>query len=204
MKSITFVGFGDSLTYGYGVTEGVSFMDKLTAALPEAFPDINWKIINSGINGHTTREGLSRIKPDVLDYNPDIITILFGSNDSALNEYQHRAIFEFEENLKAITETILKNTSAQIIFITPPPLIEDELFPFTTNKAIKEYSEVIKKTACNFGCRLTDFNSILLDTAKNGLEPYLQYDGLHLSGKGYDVIFKLIFNEIKDIIKAAE
>ena len=74
MKTITFVGFGDSLTYGYGVENGASFMDRLEIALPEAFPDINWNIINGGINGHTTREGLSRIKGDVLDYNPDIVT----------------------------------------------------------------------------------------------------------------------------------
>ena len=203
MKNITFVGFGDSLTYGYGVENGVSFMDKLEIALPKAFPDVNWNIINSGINGHTTREGLSRIKGDVLDYNPDIVTILFGSNDSALNEYQHRAIYEFEENLKAITERILNNTSAKIIFITPPPLIEDDIFPFTTNKAVKLYSDVIKKTASSYGCRLIDFNSALSDTAKGALELYLQYDGLHLSDKGYDVIYELVLEEIKDICKTA-
>lgn len=203
MKNITFVGFGDSLTYGYGVYGGVSFMNRLKASLPEAFPNINWRIINSGINGNTTREGVSRIKSDVLDYKPDIVTILFGSNDSALNEYQHRALYEFEENLKTITEKILNDTSAEIIFITPPPLIEDDIFPFTTNKAVKLYSDVIKKTADSYGCRLIDFNCLLADTARGNLAPYLQYDGLHLSDKGYNVIFKLVFEEIKDIVRTA-
>ncbi len=200
MDKITYIGFGDSLTYGYGVISGVSFMDKLKKSLPEEFSDKDWTIINSGINGDTTREGLRRIYRDVIDHDPDIVTILFGSNDSAFNDYQHRAITEFELNLAEITRLIQKNTKAKIIFITPPPLIEDEIFPFTTNKAVSAYSEVIRKNADNFACELIDFNTIMSAEAKGNLEPYLQYDGLHLSEKGYELIYELIMNKIKSII----
>ncbi|MBE6008852.1 MAG: hypothetical protein E7235_06610 [Lachnospiraceae bacterium] len=200
MDKITYIGFGDSLTYGYGVISGVSFMDKLKKSLPEEFSDKDWTIINSGINGDTTREGLRRIYRDVIDHDPDIVTILFGSNDSAFNDYQHRAITEFELNLAEITRLIQKNTKAKIIFITPPPLIEDEIFPFTTNKAVSAYSEVIRKNADNFACELIDFNTIMSMEAKGNLEPYLQYDGLHLSEKGYELIYKFIMNKIKSII----
>ena len=195
MDKKTYIGFGDSLTYGYGVFKGVGFMDRLEATLE------NWKVINSGINGHTTREGLMRIDRDVLQYDPDVVTILFVSNDSALNDYQHRAIAEFEINLNKIAELILENTKAKIIFITPPPLIEDDIFPFTTNKAVADYSEVIRKTADKFGCYLIDFNTIMLEEAKDDLEDYLQYDGLHLSEKGYDLIYKQILSAINNIFK---
>ena len=201
MDKITYVGFGDSLTYGYGVLDGVSFMDRLKKSLPESSPDKEWKIINSGINGDTTREGLRRIYRDVIDHAPDIVTILFGSNDSALNDYQHRAITEFEINLEEITKLIQKETKAKIIFITPPPLIEDELFPFTTNKAVSAYSEVIRKNAAKYGCELIDFNNIMAEEAKGDLDPFLQYDGLHLSDKGYELIYRLIFKKINSFIK---
>ncbi len=200
MEKITYVGFGDSLTYGYGVLPGVSFMDKLKAALPGSFPDKDWRIVNSGINGDTTREGLRRIYRDVIDHDPDIVTILFGSNDSALNDYQHRAIAEFELNLAEITALIKENTKAKIIFITPPPLIEDEIFPFTTNKAVAQYSEVIRTTADKFSCHLIDFNILMAEDAKGDLDPYLQFDGLHLSDKGYELLYSLIFNKIKSLI----
>ena len=200
MKKMTFVGFGDSLTYGYGVQSGVSFMDRLKATLPNEFKDMEWTVINSGINGDTTREGLKRLHRDVLNYSPDIITILFGSNDSALNDYQHRAIAEFELNLREITKTIQAETNAKIIFITPPPLIEDELFPFTTNKAVKDYSAVIKKTAVDFGCNIIDFNTLMADEAKGKLEPFFQYDGLHLSSEGYELLFNYILKEFKSIL----
>ena len=201
MDKITYVGFGDSLTYGYGVLSGVSFMDRLKKSLPESSSDKEWKIINSGINGDTTREGLRRIYRDVIDHAPDIVTILFGSNDSALNDYQHRAITEFEINLEEITKLIQKETKAKIIFITPPPLIEDELFPFTTNKAVSAYSEVIRKNAAKYGCELIDFNNIMAEEAKGDLDPFLQYDGLHLSDKGYELIYRLIFKKINSFIK---
>ena len=201
MDKITYVGFGDSLTYGYGVLDGISFMDRLKKHLPQEFPYNEWKIINSGINGDTTREGLRRIYRDVIDYDPDIITILFGSNDSALNDYQHRAITEFEINLEEITKLIQSKTQAKIIFITPPPLIEDELFPFTTNKAVSAYSEVIRNNAVKFGCELIDFNNIMAEEAKGDLDPFLQYDGLHLSDKGYELIYKHIFHTIKTLIQ---
>ena len=193
MDKKTYVGFGDSLTYGYGVFKGVGFMDRLETVLED------WNVINSGINGHTTREGLMRLNRDVLQYNPDVVTILFGSNDSALNDYQHRAIAEFEINLSEIAQMILENTKAKIIFITPPPLIEDDIFPFTTNKAVADYSEVIRKTAVKFDCDLIDFNVIMLEEAKDNLEDYLQYDRLHLSEKGYDLIYNLILKKIKSI-----
>lgn len=200
MTEITYVGFGDSLTYGYGVLDGISFMDRFKS-LSNIFTNHTFNVVNSGINGDTTREALKRIHRDVIDHNPDIITILFGSNDSALNEYQHRAIAEFELNIKEIVKIIKENTEAKIIFITPPPLIEDELFPFTTNKAVTAYSDVIKKTASESGSLLIDFNAIMKDTANDGLESYLQFDGLHLSDKGYDLLYSLILNEFKKIIK---
>ena len=99
-----------------------------------------------------------------------------------------------------ITKLIQSKTKAKIIFITPPPLIEDELFPFTTNKAVKAYSEVIIKTAGSYSCELIDFNTIMAEEAKGDLEPYLQYDGLHLSEKGYALLYKLIYDKIRSII----
>ncbi len=200
MDKMTFVGFGDSLTYGYGVLDGVSFMDRLKVSLSNIFTDKDCTIINSGINGDTTREGLRRIYRDVINHNPDIVTILFGSNDSALNDYQHRAIAEFELNLMEIAKLIKEKTSAKIIFITPPPCIEDDIFPFTTNKALLLYSDVIKKTAALYGDCIIDFNSIMLDTADGSLDPYLQYDGLHLSDRGYDLLYNLIVTELKKTV----
>ena len=80
------VCFGDSLTYGYGVLEHIAYPYYLSKELPKAYPQYTWEIRNSGINGHTTREALARLKGSVLQHKPQIVFIWFGSNDSALNE----------------------------------------------------------------------------------------------------------------------
>ena len=39
------------------------------------------KVINAGISGHTTTEGLARLDRDVLQHKPDLVTVSFGLND---------------------------------------------------------------------------------------------------------------------------
>ena len=72
------VMFGDSLTFGYGVLK----KDSIEYLLKNK----GYDIINSGVNGDNTRNALARIEKDVLFYDCDIVTILFGSNDSAPSE----------------------------------------------------------------------------------------------------------------------
>lgn len=101
------VCFGDSLTYGYGVLEHIAYPYRLAKDLPEKYPQYFWEIRNSGINGHTTREALIRLRGSVLQHKPQMVFILFGSNDSALNEGQYRTPYEYEQNLRKILTEIL-------------------------------------------------------------------------------------------------
>jgi acyl-CoA thioesterase I len=77
----TVVAFGDSLVYGTGSTLGNDFPAALSEKIDEKNPGaLNDEIINMGIPGETTAEGLARIDK-VLAKNPDIVIILLGGND---------------------------------------------------------------------------------------------------------------------------
>lgn len=192
MKNL--VMFGDSLTYGYGVYK----KDSVAALLQNSFENLN--IINSGVNGDTTREAVLRLKKDVLDCNPDIVTILFGSNDCAPSEYSYVTVFEFEKNLDIIIKSIYsKNSKAEIILITPPPVDETVFMPWTTNKRLLPYCEAIRKKADEYSCRLCDFNVYLTQKSNGELESFLQEDGCHLSEKGYICFFDCLSDIIKKI-----
>ncbi len=67
------VAFGDSLVAGYGSTEGHDFVSLLSAQIGEP-------IINLGVSGDTTADGLKRID-EVLEINPRIVMVLLGGND---------------------------------------------------------------------------------------------------------------------------
>lgn len=75
-KGEKIVFFGDSLTFsnpGY------------VSILQERLPDN--EIINSGVGGDKTTTALVRFKQDVLDHNPDVLSIFFGANDSVIGRH---------------------------------------------------------------------------------------------------------------------
>lgn len=195
--NITIVGFGDSLTYGYGVDTEDTFLHRLQKDLPLQFPPHTFTLINAGINGFTTRESLAYLERNVLWKSPHFVLILLGSNDSALNEGQYRTPYEYEKNLRFMIEEIKKvdNQSCIMgghplpILITPPPVVDTDFFPFTTTDRIEKYGTIVKKLARELDCPIFDFFSLLLAEKENAYESYFQYDGVHLSKKGYAFLY---------------
>ena len=65
--------FGDSLVEGVGATAGNTLPDQLGKS-------IGISILNYGVSGDTTRDGLARLSP-ALKENPKVAIILLGGND---------------------------------------------------------------------------------------------------------------------------
>src|SRR5580658_8763690 len=72
------VAFGDSLSAGYGADPGKSFPDFLQKDLDAA--GLHWRVVNSGVSGNTTTDGLVRLN-EVLRRKPRITIVEFGGND---------------------------------------------------------------------------------------------------------------------------
>lgn len=187
--------FGDSLTFGYGVYKE----DSLSYLLGKRFTELN--IINSGVDGNTTREALLRIENDVLSYNPFIATILFGTNDCAPGEWSHRTVEEFQSNMEMIIDRIRqKSPQCHIILITPPPVDETVFMPWTTNKRLAPYCDVVRDLSETKNCLLADFNKYILEISQGDMETFLQEDGCHLTEKSYIYLSQFIGNIFENII----
>ena len=73
-SSANILAFGDSLTEGYGVKEAESYPAYLTELT-------NRNVINAGISGEVSKNGLRRL-PGLLDmHEPDLVVICHGGND---------------------------------------------------------------------------------------------------------------------------
>src|SRR5687767_8534776 len=68
------VAFGDSLTEGFGATEGNDYPSLLGRKLGVA-------IRNLGKSGETTSDGLNRVE-EVARLEPRVVLLCFGGNDS--------------------------------------------------------------------------------------------------------------------------
>lgn len=77
-EEITLVAMGDSLTQGYGLTQGAGFVPQLETWLRENGAEV--RVMNAGVSGDTTAGGLSRVAwtltPDV-----DAMIVALGGND---------------------------------------------------------------------------------------------------------------------------
>ena len=74
----TILAFGDSLTAGVGANKEESYPAQLSRMS-------RLEVINAGVSGETTRQGVTRFKTLVDDLYPDLIILLEGGNDILRN-----------------------------------------------------------------------------------------------------------------------
>ncbi|WP_223701031.1 SGNH/GDSL hydrolase family protein [Sutcliffiella deserti] len=184
----TLVCFGDSLTAGHEGKERPRLSEKLTHQLSA------YKVINAGVAGNTTKDALNRIDKDVLNFTPDLVTVLFGSNDAAANKKV--GIKTYKENLLKMTNLIGPDRT---ILITPPP-VDETLQPNRTNSELAKYADAVKQVAEETGSHFIEFF-----TEVHSIPDYekllvgILNDGLHFGEAGYDLLSELITKKISEI-----
>ncbi|MDB5387648.1 MAG: lysophospholipase L1-like esterase [Planctomycetaceae bacterium] len=130
------VCLGDSVTGVYYHTGGQrAYTDMLGLALQKSAPLANFKMINAGISGNTTVNGLERLDRDVLSQKPDLVTVMFGLNDmTRIPPEQYRA------NLMTIIRRCWE-TGSDVLLSTPNNVINTGGRP---SKKLEEYCEIIR------------------------------------------------------------
>ena len=115
---VTIVCLGDSVTGVYYHTGGRrAYPEMLELAIRTALPQAEVKVINAGISGHSTTEGLARLDRDVLQHKPDLVTISFG-----LNDMTRVAEEQFVDNLTTLVARC-REAKAQVVLCTPNAVI---------------------------------------------------------------------------------
>jgi acyl-CoA thioesterase I len=78
-KTPEVLAFGDSLTAGLGLPASEAFPARLAARLKAEGIDL--KMINGGVSGDTTSDGLARLDWALAD-KPDVVILALGANDA--------------------------------------------------------------------------------------------------------------------------
>jgi lysophospholipase L1-like esterase/predicted esterase len=141
VEPMTIVCLGDSVTGVYYHTGGHrAYPEMLELALKAAHPRATIKVINAGISGNTTRDGLNRLDSDVLKHRPDLVTISFGLNDMV-----RVPIEEYRSNLEQLIDRCRAQKS-QVLLCTPNAVINTGDRPITR---LGEYCEVLRTVGRN-------------------------------------------------------
>lgn len=102
------MAFGDSLTFGTGARAENSY--------PQILETITGlKVINAGIEGEETADGLKRIGDELDKNNPQLVIVCLGGNDML----RHRPAEKIKANLKQIIQ-VIQQKGAQVLLIAVP------------------------------------------------------------------------------------
>lgn len=102
------LAYGDSITLGYGVDPEDSYPAILEGKLGCA-------VINAGVNGEDSSEGLQRLSDTLNQHNPDLVILCLGGNDML----RKQSLKKLRVNLKAMIEMI-QNQGSQVILLGVP------------------------------------------------------------------------------------
>ena len=193
--------FGDSITDARRGREsdfndrfGAGFVMQIAGELLLKNP-LKYEIINRGISGERIVDLYARIKKDVWNEKPDVLTILEGINDISHDVWHNNGV-EFERWIKMyrklLEETKEKLPNATII-VGEPFVLHGEI----SNKNFKEYekirerSKALKSLVEELGLIFMPLQAIIDEKAKQYGEEVVLADGVHPTVYGA----KLIANE---------
>jgi len=72
---------GDSHTYGEGVEESETYPSRLEQVLNRATGNRRFEVINMGVPGYSSCQGLLLLEKEVRNLSPDYVVMAYGSND---------------------------------------------------------------------------------------------------------------------------
>ena len=163
-----YVAFGDSITYGSGVSAGDSYPTKLAAMMMRT-------VINEGYPGAESFVGAALVQDILNAYQPGFLLILFGVNDLIMGYGEDEAI----DNLRYICQAAINNKTIPVIATLTPVAGEHHIWA----NGVDRLNVLIRQLAVDMNVALVD-----LDAAFNWNPDYLQEDGLHPNVQGYNLM----------------
>jgi len=181
ISASTILFLGDSLTEGLGVSKKDAF-PKLVETLIQSELKKSIVVINGGVSGSTSSDGLDRLKW-YLKKKPYLIFLALGANDGLRGLNLKQSQKNLEEIIKYAQESNAKVLLAGMLI---PPNYGPE------------YSERFKKMYEKIKIKYQLRSMPFLLEGIAGKKEFNQRDGIHPNEKGHKYIAKKVFEFIKE------
>lgn len=198
---------GDSVTdaerdrsefYGYGN----GYVKYVIDELKEAYPEVEF--VNRGCGGDRTKELLARIGRDLVDLDPDIVTVLIGINDTwrRFDNNDPTSAEEFRDRYETILKTIKEKTHAKIVMIEAFLIYGSgkEEFREDLNAKLDE----TRKLAVKYADKFIPLNGLLAKAlvGEDAYEPEdLSADGIHPAEAGKALIADYVSEALVELLE---
>jgi lysophospholipase L1-like esterase len=177
------------------------------------------RVINAGVGGNSTTDGLDRFDKDVLTHHPDLVVIQFGINDSAVDVWRNPpatsprvSIEAFKANLRLLIERS-RQAGARVVLMTTNPIRWTpklkELYgkmPYNPDRPdgfdlplLSRYNAAARRVANEAGVPLVDVHAEFM----RGDVDALLLDGMHPGDAGHAIVAGLLAPVIRQQLQPA-
>lgn len=180
--SVTDMGSVNPVGEGLFDNVGHSYVRIIENMLAVYYPEIKIRVTNSGISGNTSRDLLARFDRDVVDLNPDWVSICIGIND-VWRQFDSPAIPDChvmpDEYAKNLETMILKvKDKVKGVFILTPYIMEPNSEDMMRSR-MNEYVQICSDLAQKYGCIFVDFQKMYEDYCRIRHSSYIAWDRIH-------------------------
>lgn len=89
-SSVRIICLGDSWTFGANVGQRQAYPQRLKAQLTQEFPGATFEVLNLGVLGYSSYQGLELLKRRAVHLQPDLVVIGFAMNDASVAGYRDK------------------------------------------------------------------------------------------------------------------
>jgi lysophospholipase L1-like esterase len=202
------VMIGDSITdcgrsrpVGEGLFEasGKGYVTLVDALLGTSYPERAIRVVNMGCSGNTVRDLKNRWQTDVLDLQPDWLSIMIGIND-VWRQFDlprqpecHVLPAEYEATLNELVK-LTKPRLKGLVLMTPfyiEPNPKDAM-----RARMDEYGAIVKKVAKKHKTLVVDTQAAMDAVLKHYYPATLGWDRVHPNQTGHMVLARAFLNGI--------
>lgn len=179
---------GDSITYGYGVSDSESYPSILAQLMGE-----NTRVLNYGVNGATGTSDNAMSYSSLSVYSlcqeseADVYVVMLGTNDAHENFWDKE---KYISSMKSMLDAFKSaNPNAEFYLMQPPAVFSSGI----SDDIIKgELHDAVSELAKEYKAKLIDLYAM---TENN--ESFFS-DGVHPTVEGYATIAQKVYDAITD------
>ncbi len=200
--------FGDSITKG---TSWVKRRQTYTYVLGKILEGrgIKVEMLRKGVSGETTRGALKRLEKDVIAQKPDVVTIMYGTNDAFIDVHKDEkdttpriSLENYEKNLNTIIRKLKEHDIKPVLMNSIPMgnfwVADVGIYAEKDgNFKLETYVDIVRRVAAQEKVPLVDHFDVWIRRKNKGqnINNWLA-DGLHPNTDGHRFIAKTIFNTL--------
>ena len=174
------------------------------AQLLSAKPAAGLQFFNRGISGNRIVDLYSRIKSDLINLNPNLVSVLIGVNDTWHEHGSQNGVEvpKYERIYRDLLNEVLEKLPDVKFVLCEPFVLQCGVVTDEWVVEIDERRAVVAKLAKEYGATLIPFQSMFDQAVKDAPPIFWAADGVHPTAAGHMLMAKTWLRQVAPICPA--